>query len=102
MSAIPVGRPAHIGFEMNIREEAASDRAEIAGLLREAFAGAFGGGGPRSRTRAFTRRGSGKRGMEDVFGDMGGTHYFHDGGMGARPAGSGTTGYAWGGGGKQE
>jgi putative acetyltransferase len=39
MSAIPVGRPAHVGFEMNIREEAASDRAEIAGLLGETFAG---------------------------------------------------------------
>ena len=34
----PDGR-AHVGFEMKIREEAASDRAEIAGLLGETFAG---------------------------------------------------------------
>jgi hypothetical protein len=66
----------------------------------EAFGGA-GGAGPRSRVRMFSRKGSGsRRGMEDMFGDGAGTHYFHDGGMGARPAGSGTTGYAWGGGGE--
>lgn len=58
-----------------------------------------GGGGPRSRVRMFHRKGSGsKRGLEDLFGEGAGAHYFHDGGMGARPAGSGTTGYAWGGG----
>jgi hypothetical protein len=49
-----------------------------------------GGGGPRSRVRMFSRKGSaGPRGMEDIFGN--------GGGVGSRPAGSGTTGFAWGG-----
>lgn len=60
--------------------------------------GGGGGGAPRSRVNMFSR--NGRRGMADVFGDGAGTHYFHDGGTGARPAGSGTTGYAWGGGGE--
>jgi hypothetical protein len=81
---------------------AANIFASLFGQNPEAFGGAFGGGGgPRSRVRMFQRNQSGKRGMEDLFGEGGGTHYYHDGGMGARPAGSGTTGYAWGGGGEQ-
>lgn len=86
------------------------DAARAAHIFESLFGGGgFGGaaagagaGGPRSRVRMFSRKGSGsKRTMEDLFGEGGGgTHYYHDGGMGARPAGSGTTGFAWGGGGE--
>lgn len=79
---------------------AANIFASLFGQNPEAFGGGgFGGGGPRSRVRMFSRKGSAsKRGLDDLFGEgAGGAHYFHDGGAGARPAGSGTTGYAWGG-----
>lgn len=84
---------------------AANIFASLFGQHGEGFGGGgFGGGSaPRSRVRMFSRKGSGtKHGMEDLFGEGGGAHYYHDGGMGARPAGSGTTGFAWGGGGEAD
>ena len=95
------GGPGGGGYGGMDSARAANIFASLFGQHGDGFAfvdGSGGGGGPRSRVRMYSRKGSGsKRGLEDMFGDGAGAHYFHDGGMGARPAGSGTTGYAWGG-----
>lgn len=100
------GGPGGGGYSGMDSARAANIFASLFGQHGDGFAfggGSGGGGGPRSRVRMFSRKGSGsKRGLEDLFGEGAGAHYFHDGGMGARPAGSGTTGYAWGGGGEPE
>jgi hypothetical protein len=90
------GGPGGASYSGMDSARAANLFASLFGQNPEAFGGAFGaGGGPRSRVNMFSRKGSARRsGLDELFGDG---HFFHDGGTGARPAGSGTTGYAWGG-----